>query len=309
MGDGGRNDARWGRGGGSAPGNTQNGIMRNGAVWERMERYARFRGRMHMAKLPCDVLDAMVQRHLGPEEVMCLGEAFAGEPLVWCRADRFVRAMPHWLRQTWLCALATLRAQRLVQQLETEAFWYATLSQRTRMHLDWSPHAARRRASRPVATFEWTHERPHAMMMVNGEELVQAVQRTLMRKSAVVQVALYTDGVWHAPAGRAEDGTLVFAFEHELLPPGAVRATYSSDALSPEALASAPTPRVPPSKGQIASSPPSRAPRRAKRRARPPPPPSPPPLLNEDPSHASEADRRQGPAGLPRRPRRLRRRS
>ena len=300
---------------------------RDGGAWGRLERYARFRGRMHLSRLPCDVLDAMVQRHLGPEEVMCLGEAFAGQPLDGGRGVVFVRAMPQWLRQTWLCALATLRAHRLVRQMETEAFWYATLSQRrTRMHIDWSPYATRlaprsrmRAPPMPLATFEWTHERPHAVMRMDGGVMVEAVRRAIAHRSAVVHVALYADGVWHDEA-RGNDDVPILAFEHELLPPEAVRATYSSDALSPEGLARAPIPRP---KRQI-------APRRAVRRALPPPPPplsssacaplapppatpssSPPflPFPSDNGRNAClEGERRQGAAGMPRRTRRVRRR-
>ena len=164
-------------------------MRRTGASWERLERYARWRGRMRLIELPCDLLHGMVKQYLLPHDVLCLGEAFADEPLDWSDAGAFVRALPLWLRLLWMRALGTWRAHQLVREIESEALWYAMRVGALRLHLDWSPFAARSPCA-PLALIEWRHSDRCANTLVDTAVASRATARVLSRRCANVQASL-----------------------------------------------------------------------------------------------------------------------
>lgn len=211
-------------------------MRRTGASWERLERYARWRGRMRLIELPCDLLHGMAKQYLLPHDVLCLGEAFAGEPLDWSDAGAFVRALPLWLRLLWMRALGTWRAHQLVREIESEALWYAMRVGALRLHLDWSPFAARSPCA-PLALIEWRHSDRCANTLVDAAVASRATARVLSRRCANVQASLMA-----ASQSALSPTAPVLRLQWELLPPSAVRALDADEELLPATLKRAPFP-------------------------------------------------------------------
>ena len=177
--------------------------------WRRLERYARFRGKMHLERLPCDVLHDLARRHLAPADVLNLSEAFVGRRFAWNDAAA-ARTIPAWLSSVWIHTCAVRRMYQLVDQLADEGLWFASTFPKIALHVDWSPFARARRP--PVARFSWSTPEPHADIKVHDAEVEQIVARAMRRRSLSVCVGVYIEVSGMAPI-------YIRSFPYTVLPP------------------------------------------------------------------------------------------
>lgn len=112
------------------------------ARWARLERYARWRGRLHLDDLPGDVLGYLAAEFLAPADVQSLATAFVGRPPdFYSRAD--LHAMPLELRTQWL--YHTMHAKYAARLVDFARECYPAayeLCMDLHVHVDWSPLAA-----------------------------------------------------------------------------------------------------------------------------------------------------------------------
>lgn len=158
--------------------------------WARLERYARCKRRMHLHRLPCDVLLDIATRHLDGRDVIALAGAYVGRPCDW-NDEESVARIPTWLLLPWLRACGRRRVHDMVSQLADDALWIATSLMQVSVYVDWSPYSPFTRA--PLATYAWTNDRPHVRTDVNEHQVDATVFRALLRGSNSVYVALYLE--------------------------------------------------------------------------------------------------------------------
>lgn len=160
--------------------------------WERLERYARWRGRLTLRHLPDDLL-AHVCSTLDTPALCCLAAAYVGHvPSPQSAAD--VAAVPSPFRMLWL-------ARRVVHDLEDyldgalseSCFYHARDGLSVVAFLDWSPFAGT--PPRPVATYGWYGARAH--VYVDREAVYDAVLRGVRARRSCAQVAVHTLTHWH----------------------------------------------------------------------------------------------------------------
>ena len=110
--------------------------------WTRLERYARWRGRLHLDHLPGDVLAYMAAEFLDPPDLMRLAAAFVGyEPDMYVRRD--VDALPAELRTQWLNHSMRAGYEARLLQFARECYPASfDLCMDLHVHVDWSPLAA-----------------------------------------------------------------------------------------------------------------------------------------------------------------------
>lgn len=186
------------------------------STWMQIERYARFRGRMHLDRLPCDILHYIATAFLGEDDAMRLSEAFAGRMTSWSLQPYPV---PPSLSSVWRNALGGMRLHDVAYSIADDAFWYASIFKRAHLHVDWSPFSER--GFRPIANYRWCDEKPHAKIAIDDDAIRQCVRRALERSSTCVCVSLY------AYASHVSRNALKYrpmkTFNFEIVPPGAFR--------------------------------------------------------------------------------------
>ena len=161
--------------------------------WERLERYARWRGRFTLHHLPDDLL-AHVCETLDTHALCHLAAAYVGyPPCPQSAAD--VAAVPAPFRMLWL-------ARRVVHDLETyldgplsaSGFYHARDGLTAMVFLDWSPFAGT--PPRPVATYEWYGARARAH--IDRDALYDAVLGGVRARRPRAQVSVHTLTHWRA---------------------------------------------------------------------------------------------------------------
>lgn len=182
--------------------------------WDLVERYARYRGRMHLERLPCDVLRLIVT-FLTQEEMLTLAEALVGRPVRW-NMDPF--PVPDFLRTVWRQAMGAVRLRLLIQNLSDDAFWYGSLFGKSHLHVDWSPFS--RRPFQPIAYYLWSSERPHCRLTVNESEIYRCIERAAARGSSCVGVSLYIHSTHYRNGMQLRP---VMSCHYDIVPPGTFR--------------------------------------------------------------------------------------
>ena len=180
--------------------------------WRRLERYARFRGYMHLEHLPHDVLEHLVEHHLDQCDVMRLADAFVRRRVEWDDAAG-LSMIPPWLRGRWTRVCGSRRMTHLIHCVTDECMWFASTFCGVSLHIDWSPYDTCKQPC-PVARFEWSMARPHASIHLDTAEAERRVLCAMQRGSRCICVGIYMDNGITEPL-------YVRSFPYTLLPPPA----------------------------------------------------------------------------------------
>ena len=157
--------------------------------WERLERYARWRSRLCIERLPGDVL-FHVATLLDPRDVCSLCEALVCHPSP--TLNTCLQSIPGELQSMWLHCHAWNTVKNALDHptLRNVLLHHARSCTSVLVFLDWSPFA-KASSVLPVAECRWLPQEPFVEVILYQENLQRSVRQSLQYERPCAQLSVY----------------------------------------------------------------------------------------------------------------------